>query len=253
MRHESVNYAVKPDRLAAQSAGTSSKPLSDIDLITAVAADESTSMAVIYKRYRTFVYRYIMKIVKDPNLADDLTSDVFVEVWRKASKFENRAQLSTWILAIARFKALGSLRRARQDLIELTDFTDPSRTGTLDAESLVDLSGHPEDRLMETDEHTQIRSYVLKLSPVHQQIIDLFYYREKTIDEIAAAVGVSKNTVKTRAFYARVQLAKLVSAGKTGESSLRARGSRVEVALGSRRRQQTATPARKSVNLLSAA
>jgi RNA polymerase sigma-70 factor (ECF subfamily) len=50
------------------------------------------------------------------------------------------------------------------------------------------------------------------LSPVHREIIDLVYYHEKSIDEVAEIVGVPPNTVKTRMFYARKQIAELMAA-----------------------------------------
>jgi len=198
---------------ATRANGDTSAARSDVALITAVAAGDRGSMDLLYKRYSVLVYRYILKIVKNSHLAEDLTSDVFLLVWRKASQFENRAQLSTWILAIARWKTLATLRHSASRLTDLMDMTDRTRSGVLDIYSVVDGSGDPEDHLMEKEARTQMRSHVLQLSSDHQKIIDLLYYEERTVDEIAAITKASKNTVKTRAYYARQRLARLLSAG----------------------------------------
>jgi DNA-directed RNA polymerase specialized sigma24 family protein len=68
----------------------------------------------LFVRYRIPIYRWLLRIVRDETLAEDLLSDVFLDVWRRAASFEGRASVSTWLLAIARYKAL-SARRARLD------------------------------------------------------------------------------------------------------------------------------------------
>jgi len=173
-------------KLPATRSNDDNTARSDVALITAVAAGDRNSMDLLYKRYSALVYLFIVKIVKDSHLAEDLTSDVFVLVWRKASQFENRSQLSTWILAIARWKTLATLRHSNSRLTDLTDMTDRSGTGVLDIHTIIDSSGDPEDHLMEKEARTQMRSLVLQLSLEHQKIIDLLYYQERTVEEIAA-------------------------------------------------------------------
>ena len=106
------------------------------------------------------------------------------------------ASVSTWIMSIARFKALSARRRrpdAEFDLQAAETVADPSLT--------------PEQAVLETDRRAQFRACLCQLSPDHRAIIDLVYYHDKTIDEVAEIVGAPKNTVKTRMFYARRRLA----------------------------------------------
>jgi RNA polymerase sigma factor (sigma-70 family) len=68
-------------------------------------------MQVLYARHHVRVCRFVIRLVRDESTAEDLISEVFLDVWRQAGRFEGRSAVSTWMLAIARFKALSALRR----------------------------------------------------------------------------------------------------------------------------------------------
>src|SRR5215813_10154260 len=85
---------------------------SDETLIRRIAGGDQLAMRTLFARHRVAIYRWLLRIVHDETLAEDLLSDVFLDVWRQAASFEGRASVSTWLLAIARHKAL-SARRGR--------------------------------------------------------------------------------------------------------------------------------------------
>jgi RNA polymerase sigma-70 factor (ECF subfamily) len=172
---------------------------SDEALIAAIAAGDRAAMRILYNRHQIRVFRFAARLVDDAAGAEDVVSEAFIEVWRQADRFEGRSSVSTWIMSIARFKAL-SVRRRRQE-IELDDKV---------AETVADQYSNPEQILLETDRRAQLRACLSQLSPDHREIIDLVYYHDKTIEEVAEIVGVPKNTVKTRMFYARRRLAQLL-------------------------------------------
>jgi RNA polymerase sigma-70 factor, ECF subfamily len=125
-------------------------------------------------------------------LAEDLLSDVFLDVWRQAAKFKARSSVSTWLLAIARYKAL-SARRRRID-------------AELDQEVSViiaDPANNPELVLQKKNQAELVRHSLARLSPEHGEVIDLVYYHGKSVREVAEIVGIATATVKTRMFYAR--------------------------------------------------
>lgn len=126
-------------------------------------------------------------------------SEVFFEVWQHAGKFEGRSSASTWMLAIARNRALSGLRR-RQDA-ELTDEA---------AGAIEDPADDPEQEIQKKDKGEAMRECLTKLSPEHREVIDLVYYHEKSIEEISRIVGIPENTVKTRMFYARKRLGEIL-------------------------------------------
>jgi RNA polymerase sigma-70 factor (ECF subfamily) len=174
--------------------------MSDEALIAAIASGDRAAMRILYNRHQVRVFRFAARLVDDAAAAEDVVSEAFTEVWRQADRFEGRSSVSTWIMSIARFKAL-SVRRRRQE-IELDENV---------AETVADQYSTPEQILLETDRRAQLRACLSHLSPDHREIIDLVYYHDKTIEEVAEIVGVPKNTVKTRMFYARRRLAQLLA------------------------------------------
>ena len=84
--------------------------VSDEMLLKHIADGDKAAMHILFARHRTRVFRFIQHMIRNPAIADDLVSQVFLDVWRSANKFENRAKVSTWLLSIARFKATSSLR-----------------------------------------------------------------------------------------------------------------------------------------------
>jgi RNA polymerase sigma-70 factor (ECF subfamily) len=174
--------------------------MSDEALIAAIAAGDRAAMRILYNRHQVRVFRFAARLVDDAASAEDVVSEAFIEVWRQADRFEGRSSVSTWIMSIARFKAL-SVRRRRQE-IELDQKVE---------ETVADQYSTPEQILLETDRSAQLRACLSQLSPDHREIIDLVYYHDKTIEEVADIVGVPKNTVKTRMFYARRRLAQLLA------------------------------------------
>src|SRR6266516_1200025 len=87
---------------------------SDESLVQRIAAGDQLAMRALFARHQVRLYRFLARIVRNETLAEDLVSDVFLDVWRQAASFEARSSVSTWLLAIARYKAL-SARRARVD------------------------------------------------------------------------------------------------------------------------------------------
>jgi RNA polymerase sigma-70 factor (ECF subfamily) len=187
--------AASPARAAATDT------FSDDVLIKRIANGDQLAMRTLYARHRVAIYRWLLRLVGDETSAEDLLSDVFLDVWRKAASFQGRSSVSTWLLAIARHKAL-SARRRRAD-------------GELDhalAPMVVDPADNPELVLQKKSRENLLRHCLAQLSPQHSEVIDLAYYHGKSIKEIAEIVGINEATVKSRAFYARKKLAQLVAA-----------------------------------------
>lgn len=179
------------------AAGESS---SDEALIRRIAAGDQSAMRALFARYRVALYRWLLRLVDDGTLAEDLLSEVFLDVWRQAASFEARSSVSTWLLAIARYKAL-SARRRRTD-VELDEAI---------MSTVPDIADDPEVTLQKKDRVEALRQSLPRLSPEHREVIDLAYYHSKSVKEIAEIVGINEATVKTRMFYARKKLAELVA------------------------------------------
>jgi len=174
---------------------------SDDALIRRIAAGDQLAMRTLFARHRIPLYRWLLRIVRDETVAEDLLSDVFLDVWRQAASFKGRASVSTWLLAIARYKAL-SARRARSD----------AELDARIAATVADPADDPEAALAKKNRSQVLRDSLASLSPEHGEVIDLVYYHGKSVKEVADIVGVGEATVKTRMFYARRKLASLVAA-----------------------------------------
>ena len=102
---------------------------SDVLLIQRIANGDKLAMRALFAKHRTQVYRWLLRFVGNEAQAEDILSEVFLDVWRQADRFEARASVSTWILSIARFKALTARRRRPEaeldETIEAT-LVDPS-------------------------------------------------------------------------------------------------------------------------------
>jgi RNA polymerase sigma-70 factor, ECF subfamily len=175
--------------------------LSDNALIMRIAAGNQEAMRYLFARHQNSVYRFLLRIVRNEALAEDILSEVFFEVWRHAASFQGRSSVSTWLLAIARYKALSACRRRRDD--QLDDEV---------AQSIFGPSAAAESLLEETDRDERLLVALRKLSDEHREIIDLVYYHGKSVKEVALTKGLPTGTVKTRMFYARKRLAEAVKA-----------------------------------------
>jgi RNA polymerase sigma-70 factor (ECF subfamily) len=176
-------------------------PSSDDMLIRRIAQGDQLAMRTLFGRHRVPLYRWLLRLVGDEALAEDLLSEVFLDVWRQAAAFEARSSVSTWLLAIARHKAL-SARRRRTDA-ELDEKI---------ASSVADPADDPEVVLQKKTRAEALRHSLARLSPEHGEVIDLVYVHGKSVKEVAEIVGIAAATVKTRMFYARKKLAELVAA-----------------------------------------
>jgi RNA polymerase sigma-70 factor (ECF subfamily) len=179
-----------------QAAVRESSP--DKTLIRRIAEGDQSAMRALFARYQVTLYRWLLRLVDDKSLAEDLLSEVFLDVWRQAASFEGRSSVSTWLLAIARYKAL-SARRRRTDA-ELDE-----------ASTVPDSADDPEVVLQKKDRAEALHQSLHRLSLEHREVIDLSYYHGKSVKEIAEIVGIHEATVKTRMLYARKKLAELVT------------------------------------------
>jgi RNA polymerase sigma-70 factor, ECF subfamily len=172
---------------------------SDETLLDNISGGDRTAMHTLYARHNVRVYRFILRMVRDASTAEDLVSQVFLDVWRTAGQFEGRSQVSTWLLSIARFKALTALRQRQHEDIEQQDVME-----------IADGADTPEMALDRSRTNDILRACVAQLSDAHREIITLVYYHEMSVDQAGRFIGIPSSTVKTRMFYARKQLAELL-------------------------------------------
>jgi RNA polymerase sigma-70 factor (ECF subfamily) len=182
---------------------------SDEALVRRIANGDRDAMRVLFVRHNLRIFRFLLRIVGNDATAEDLLSEVFLEVWRGADRFEARSHVTTWMLGIARFKALAALKRRSFDALD---------DGVV--ESIEDPADDPEIVLRTAERSAILQACLRELSSAHRQVVDLVYYHEQSIGEVARIIGVPQNTVKTRIFHARKRIAELLAARGVERDSL---------------------------------
>ncbi len=175
----------------------------DRKLIERIANADKAAVQALFARYHVRIYRFIVRMVGSEAVAEELANEVFLDVWRQAGRFENRSSVSTWLMAIARNKAISHLRR-RKDMPLDEEM----------AKQIPDTQDTPEVTAQKSDKGAAIRLAIDSLSADHKAVIDLVYYHELSVREVANVLDIPANTVKTRMFHARKKLAeKMKKAG----------------------------------------
>jgi RNA polymerase sigma-70 factor, ECF subfamily len=178
------------------------KPADDV-LIESIGKGDKRAMVSLFIRHNVRIHRFVMRLTGKTSIAEDVVSEVFLDIWRGAAEFSGRSNVSTWLLGIARNKTMSVLRR---------------RTETpLDYDAAIELVDDMDDPEVVADRASRgavVRRCLMRLPPPLREVVDLIYYHEKTVAEVAEIVGIPPGTVKTRMFHARSRLQELLeSAG----------------------------------------
>lgn len=165
-------------------------------LIDRVAASDREALAELYKRMSRKIFAFALRHVDDRDLAEGVVVDTMFEVWKSASRFGRGSSVSTWILGIARHKALDEVRRGARYVA----FDD---TTQFDIE---DDCASAFDGIVAKQSRQQLLHCLSRLPSEQRECIHLAFFEELSQSEIAELQGVPENTVKTRLFHARRKL-----------------------------------------------
>ena len=134
-------------------------------------------------------------------VAEELTNEVFLDVWLHAKSYEGRSSVMTWLLTLAHNRTVSALRKRRDEAWNEDE-----------AKQIPDDVDSQEVAVQKADKGKLLRQCLEALPSDQREIMDLVYYHEKSVEEVAEIVGIPENTVKTRLFYARKKLADLLKA-----------------------------------------
>lgn len=184
-----LRSAARVPRLAAVPPANPAS-LEDADLMTAIARGDEVAFGELYDRMARMVYGVVRKVVRDPAQSDEVTQEVFVEVWRTATRFEStRGSVKTWVLTMAHRRAIDRVRseQASRDRTERIGHRDRMRPFDEVAEDV-------ETRF----EHEQVRAALDHLTDLQREAVELAFYGGHTYREVAELLGAPLGTVKTR-------------------------------------------------------
>ena len=179
---------------------TNWQDITDLDLVKACLPNNETAFSALYQRYEKRVFQYLMTVVNDTGLAEEILVEVMVALWKGLHTFQGQSKVSTWIFGIAHHKAVDAIRK----------LTSQQRGGTNLGE--IAESAESQENPLEHAQQTRMAALTQRaltgLSADHREIIHMAFYEELSYPEIANLLKIPVNTVKTRVFYAKQQLKK---------------------------------------------
>lgn len=164
-------------------------PLDLSDLLGRVARGDEAAFAVVYDSLGASVYGLARRVIRDPARAEEISQEVFIQVWQTAARFDpTRGNAKSWVLTLAHRRAVDAVRH------------DQAATNR---ENKYDWSNGPDfDEVEETVtislEHEQVRRCMETLTELQREAVDLAYYQGYTYAEVAESLGANAATVKTR-------------------------------------------------------
>ena len=185
--------------------------LQDSDLIRLIAdRRDDDALSALYDRYSRLVYSVALQLLGDPGRAEEVTLDVFTRVWEKSGIYDSaRAKVQTWIVSMARNRAIDLLRRADARLDDYSvDLADVAYRLEADSDT-------PEQAVVKGLQASRVRAALTELPDEQQRVVLLAYYRGYTQRQIAEELGLPLGTVKTRVRLAMEKLRVLLAEEQT--------------------------------------
>jgi RNA polymerase sigma-70 factor (ECF subfamily) len=167
----------------------------DIDLIQGIAAGKTESLDMLYARYGSAVLNFLMARTRDRQTAEEVLQDVMMAIWRGAKNFREESRVLTWMLTIARNRAINAQRRKQPDIVVFEDE--------------LNLKGHdtePLEKVVKLDRASAIRDAIDLLPEHHREVLILVFYHSLSGAEVAEVLGISVGTVKSRLHRAKETL-----------------------------------------------
>ena len=158
------------------------------DLVRRIARGDSAAFEDLYDELSPAVHGLARRVVRDPARAEDVTQEVFLEVWRKATRFdEGRGKARTWVMTIAHRRAVDAVRRSEAQKRQ-------------DHHGAPDEISHdePADTLITAEEHGAVRDCLDTLTELQLESVRLAYYNGYTYGEVATLLDKPLPTIKTR-------------------------------------------------------
>ncbi len=168
-------------------------PERDRELIRAVARGSGDAVSDLYDRYGSTVYGLALRVLGQPDLAEEVVQDVFAQIWREAGRYDaGRSTVAGWIVMVTRTRSIDRLRarNARPDVSAAVQPTDVAPLPSSDR--------NPETSTIIADNVRVVRGALAQLPDQFRSLIELAYYEGLTHSEIASRTGIPLGTVKTR-------------------------------------------------------
>lgn len=172
----------------------------DSVLLKAIAAQDQNALHMLYKRYASTVYAFATRRLNAAYIAEEVTNDTFIQVWRGASSFEGRSSAKTWVLGIAKHKVMDAMRTHYR--LAGNEQPEPD----CDHQQTADPAPGPYEQVLSREKGSHLSECLEALSPDHRECLHLSFVEGMTLSEIAKVVDAPSNTVGTRIHHAKHKL-----------------------------------------------
>ena len=167
----------------------------DTELVRAMAAGDSRALADLYTRHGPGLLAYLVGQLGQQALAEEVLQDVMLAAWQGAARFRGDSQVRTWLLGIARYRAINARRRT-------------SATAPLDAVHLV--ADDPSAGVEQQEEQGAVRHALAQLPAEQRETLELVFFHGLSGADVATVTGVAPGTVKSRLHRAKAALRTLL-------------------------------------------
>jgi RNA polymerase sigma-70 factor, ECF subfamily len=172
------------------------------ELLTRARAGEASAFCRLAAEHEYRLLQQACGLARDPSAAEDLVTETLVEAWRSLGRYNGTCRFSTWLFSILLHRHQKALRRARSRPIPLAALPSAEADERRQAQENVPGSGpSPAEEVMRREAAGKLREAVGALPEKHQQVILLRFFEEASLPEIAALMGCSVGTVKSRLHY----------------------------------------------------
>ena len=172
--------AASPDRKALNA------------LLDRIAQRDQSAFAQLYDATSKLVYGLVLRLVRDPAISEEITMEVYMQVWRTAASYDtSRGSVNAWLITVARSRAIDWIRssKARFD----------QQKQPLDAgPELKDRTATPEAQVLDQDRAAVVREALSQLPAEQRQLIELAYFSGLSQSEMAEQLALPLGTVKSR-------------------------------------------------------
>ena len=181
----------------------------DKTLVTRALTGDQRAYSMLMNRYKENIYFYILKMIGNKTIAEDLTGETFSKAFRQISDYSENYAFSTWLYKIARNATIDYARKRKINTLSI-DY-DSNEEAVINESSLQSYMPDPEQCMIREQEDESVKQLINSLSPKYKDLIRLRYFKDYAYEEIAAELDIPVNTVKTRLFRAKNILAESLS------------------------------------------
>ena len=186
----------------------------DFDLVRlALDVNDQNAYAKLMQRYRDSIYFMVLKIVHDPDDADDLTIEAFGKAFSNLEKYSPDYAFSTWLYKIALNNSIDFIRRKRMETLSI-DEENESESGDSYKMDLQSPLLDPEEKYIKEQRAKLMREVLEKINPKYRMLIELRFFDELSYEEIAEKTALPLGTVKAQLFRAKDLLYQILSPGR---------------------------------------